>query len=88
MANTLVSTSGGNSSVGEKVMSLPVGRRMDSLFADEQHEDEAVRRAELLNDGLVCLGLAAAQQSAGLFCPLLTRPLSLETSQALCAVFS
>lgn len=28
---------------------------VDRLFADEQREEEAVRRAELLNDGLVCL---------------------------------
>lgn len=36
-------------------MSRLVGRQADSLFADQQHEDEGVRRDELLNDGLICL---------------------------------
>lgn len=55
MANTLANTSCGNSTEVEKVMSRLVGRQTDSLFADQQHEDEGVRRDELLNDGLICL---------------------------------
>lgn len=51
-ANTSISMSGRDRS-GEK--RWWVFLLVDRLFADEQREEEAVRRAELLNDGLVCL---------------------------------
>lgn len=75
----------GTAARGEKVMSVLVGRQTVCWRAAWGRGSKESRAAEWW----ACLsGLAAAQQSAGLFCALLTRPLLLETSQALCPDFS